>query len=680
MEEMHMSQSDKQKFCAEYKGGFCPIVEMHVPHSWCLSVCKGIWQKGDPINPIGLEIPNEPPKPQPINPVIKTLQSSMQNNLGIRQYASELLGAAKRMITEKFAMVDDNEFIERLICCTTCGGIQRCPYCGCFLIVKDKLVSEKTCPNPQTYPQLKKYPPRNFWEVCGQKTTAIIIGRNEPEEWFNKSIEGLFATATGKLEVLAVLDGYEADIIKPKALWGEIKVIINNPAKGRRKGINEAVKRATGDYIFILDAHCRMSEGWDTRLKCACEENVIAVARIKAMSDDFETELPGDYGFVYLNPDCAEKWHPTKPPIGPPLIEPMMGFTGCAWMIRKADYERLGGYDESLGEWGYDGPEWALKIQLDADGKVVLRKDVICWHIFGTNSGAKNYLPKILTVQKFKNTMVSKYHDRIGWLAAQFAPLPEWDNKSIIYGSGGPTIICCLSGLGEQSVIKTCTEHLKNIPIDKRIMFVNRQNNQSPCLRTYYEQLFTGMESIPDARYIYIAEHDVLYHDSHFAFRPPRDDTFYYDLNIIWLTRRGYIKESPGQVFSTLVANRELFIEWLKYRIKHIDSGGKIDRVEPTMGDFIVDWSRTYPQKLTGTRQRRQPSPIIKPRGPKFYVEDYRAEQPSVDIRHTGNWTGDRTGEYFEKLIPWGHYKDLWQELLGESTISMNWVTDKAAL
>ncbi|MFH1370341.1 MAG: glycosyltransferase family 2 protein [Planctomycetota bacterium] len=416
-----MFQLNKKDFCevkkTEEKTFYCPYVEKHVPPKWCRLVCVGNWKKGDSINQ----------QAKPIDEKIElSKQAEIQNDLTLRNYASEAYEALKRAIVEGFKCVDKKEFSERMICCTTCGGVQRCPYCGCLLKAKDKLASEKGCPNPETYPKLKKYPPKNYWEVCGQKTTAIIIGRNERKDWFNRTIESLFATATGKIEVLAVLDGYEKDIIKPQP---EIKVIRNNPAKGRRKGINEAVKQATGDYIFIIDAHCRMSEGWDTRLKCTCEPNTIAVATIKPMAEDFENEMPGHYGFVYLNPDCIEKWHPSKPPIGDPLIEPMMGFTGCAWMIRKADYEKLGGYDESLGEWGYDGPEWSLKIQLDVNGRVVLRKDIICWHIFGTNSKAKNYLPTVLSVGEFKNAMVSKYHDRIGWLAAQFAPVPEWQEK-----------------------------------------------------------------------------------------------------------------------------------------------------------------------------------------------------------------------------------------------------------
>ncbi|MGD0077071.1 MAG: glycosyltransferase family 2 protein [Sedimentisphaerales bacterium] len=664
----------------ELKNGYCEIVKKHVPVSWCDNVCKGNWD-GKTINPAGMVVAPMPlnderinllrarginiSRQKLINPIIPVRQQAMmQNTLGLRTLASELFGAAKRAVKEGFAIVDEKVFAERIVCCSTCGGIDRCPYCECYLGVKNKLESEKGCPNPTTYPKLKKYPPRNFWEVVGAKTSAIIIGRNENAEWFNKTITSLFGTATGKLEIIVIVDGF-ADPIKPLASWGELKVITHPIPQGRRKGINDAVKRATGDYIFIIDAHCRMSEGWDTRLKCACDENTIAVARIKSMAEDFETELPGDYGFVYISPDCQEKWHTSKMPTGGDLIEPMMGFTGCAWMIRKTDFERLGGYDESLGEYGYDGPEWSFKIQLDTDGKVVLRKDVICWHIFGTNHEHKLYDAKILPVGEFKLRMVEKYHDRIGWLAAQFMPLPEWDTKAIVYGSGGPTIVCCTSGLGEKSVIETCIEHLKNMPIDKRVIFVPRDNNKQPCHRTYYEQLLMGVSDAEDARFIYIAEHDVLYHPSHFAFMPPRDDTFYFDLNVVWLTRRGYIKESPGELLSMMVAPRELLIEWLTHRIKHIDAGGEIDRCEPTIGDFTSDWSIIYPPRESA-RQARRPQPKFEPKGPKYYIEEYRAIQPSVDIRHKGNWTGDREGIYFESLKSWGDYRAVWKEMASQ--------------
>jgi glycosyltransferase involved in cell wall biosynthesis len=613
------------KYCEEFKGGLCERSNMHVPRTWCLHRCKGQWKKGDPVN-----LPQKTEKINPVAPVPQ--QAEIQNQLGMRQYASQLLGAAKRAIKEGFACVDDKIFIERYICCTTCGGVQRCPYCGCLLKLKDRLASEKTCPNPQTYPKLEKYPPRNYWEVAEQTTTAIVTARNEKSEWLKKTVDSLFATATGKLQVFVIADGYGAD---PQPIDSRAEIMLHHPAVGRRVGINQAARQAKGEYLFIVDSHCRMSEGWDTRLKCACDKNTIAVARINAMAEDFEKELAGSYGFVYLDPAYIEKWHPGKPPIGPPLIEQMMGFTGCAWMIRKADYWANGGYDESLGQYGYDGPEWALKIQLDAPGKVVLRKDVICWHIFGTNTGAKTYIPSLLSSEEFSRRMAAKYpKEKISQLAERFGPLPGWAKKIINPAPEYVSIICCLSGISEQAVVDYCIRQLKDMPINKKLTIVERPAEQPPCHKTYYEQLLSGVNEARWAKYIFIAEQDCLYHPSHFAFRPENDRTFYFDRRVIWLTRRGFINDVPHRLLSMMVASRDILRNWLEWKVEQIGAGRPIAWAEPRGED------------MGG-----------------LAILDYKGMQPSVDIRHSKNFTGDRKGEYAQTNEFWGRFEDMWEKL-----------------
>ncbi|MHC4605034.1 MAG: hypothetical protein ACYS6W_17090, partial [Planctomycetota bacterium] len=44
-------------------------------------------------------------------------------------------------------------------------------------------------------------------------------------------------------------------------------------------------------------------------------------------------------------------------------------------------YWQLDGSDESLGEWGGIGAEWALKAWLTG-GRCLIRTDVVCYHLF----------------------------------------------------------------------------------------------------------------------------------------------------------------------------------------------------------------------------------------------------------------------------------------------------------
>jgi len=386
-----------EKTCLEFKGGYCDKVKMHVPKSWCSNVCRGKWD-GNSIQPKD-ELPYK-----------KAGKAAM-----VQHFAK----AMARAVKNGFETISEKRFIERMMCCTTCGTGTSCPYCGCNVKLKGKLESEMGCPNPETYPKLKQFPPRNYWSVCNEKTSALIIARNENPVYLQKTIDSLFDNATGDIEVLVILDGYDSEIDSRA-----IKVKFDKPI-GKRIGLNFAASQAKGQYLFFIDAHCSMSEGWDTKLKCACDEKTIAVSIIKPMDESFEY-TPGEYSFVKLNEDLEEKWWQYKAKADWRTIEKTMAFTGCGWMIRSSDYNEYGGFDERLGEWGYEGPEWSLNMWCSG-GNVALRTDVVCGHIFSTNDGNKNYAAKMVSKGVFFNLMVQRWGlDKINELYKVFdTTLPE---------------------------------------------------------------------------------------------------------------------------------------------------------------------------------------------------------------------------------------------------------------
>jgi len=106
-----------------------------------------------------------------------------------------------------------------------------------------------------------------------------------------------------------------------------------------------------------------------------------------------------------------------------------MCFTGCGWMISKKRYFELGGYDEALGKYGWDGPEWSCKTWFNG-GKVILRTDVICGHVFGTNEGGKLYVCKTIPKQQYIEYMSKKWGSMIHELVERFAPVPDWTDNS----------------------------------------------------------------------------------------------------------------------------------------------------------------------------------------------------------------------------------------------------------
>lgn len=350
---------------------------MHVPHSWCFNVCKGNWQGNVNSTP-----PAEPYK-----------------EISTFEYAINFLRTIKRVATGNFELhLNDQELTERGVCCTTCHAKNgKCPYCGCNLYAKKRI--EKGCPNKDDFLKLKKYPPRNFWQVAREKTSVIMVARNEST--IDQTIESLRENATGLIEIVVVLDGCDSTVND-----ADIVIKTESPV-GKKAGANLGAKRASGEYLFHIDAHCTMDYGWDTKLKCAADDMTIAISCIQDMDKDTWQPKGGRYTFVKLDENLNEKWAKFEPKTSD-VIEESETFTGCGWMIKTSDYWQLGGFDESLGEYGHDGPEWSIKIRA-AGGRVVLRKDVTCGHVFGTNTGGRLYRAKMATQQSFKRIMIERY-------------------------------------------------------------------------------------------------------------------------------------------------------------------------------------------------------------------------------------------------------------------------------
>lgn len=87
--------------------------------------------------------------------------------------------------------------------------------------------------------------------------SVIIPSRNEP--YFTKTIRDVLGKATGKIELLPIIDGSE-----PSELINDSRVRYLRLPKSRnlqkRHGINLGVKEAKGEYVMWADAHCMFAK------------------------------------------------------------------------------------------------------------------------------------------------------------------------------------------------------------------------------------------------------------------------------------------------------------------------------------------------------------------------------------------------------------------------------------
>ena len=140
---------------------------------------------------------------------------------------------------------------------------------------------------------------------------------------------------------------------------------------------------------------------------------------------------------------------------------------------------------------------------------------------------------------------------------------------------------------------------------------------------TYYHQILTALEASKE-KYVFFCEHDVIYHKSHFDFTPPRDDTFYYNVNVWRCHPRRNICITYDQMRSVsgICANRELAIRHYKARIAYCYEKG-FDKLPKTKNP---KWAR---------QMGFEPGKNI--RSSSFSMDEldtWKSEYPNLDIRH----------------------------------------------
>lgn len=133
-----------------------------------------------------------------------------------------------------------------------------------------------------------------------------------------------------------------------------------------------------------------------------------------------------------------------------------------------------------------------------------------------------------------------------------------------------------------------------------------------------FKQILKGLEE-SNADIIFLLEHDMIYHPSHFDFTPPDDNTFYYDRN-----RWSVCDETGRAVFyhtdvpSMLCARKELLIEHYSKCVENTERDGWTGR-----------HGYSPPKGLPGGQRRGKHA-------------TYFSEYPTLDIRRKESWARKR--------------------------------------
>lgn len=476
--------------------------------------------------------------------------------------------------------------------------------------------------------------------------SILIPARNEM--FLTKTIEDILANIEGNTEIIVILDGAWAD--PPITQHPRVTVVYHTASVGQRAATNEAAKLSTAKYLMKVDAHCSFDKGFDVKMMADMQDDWTMIPLMKNLhvfdwlcpdghrryqgpsGPCTECQKPTVRDVVWIAKDSPNStayrfdtnmhfqyWNEWKNTHSGDLTE-TMSIQGSCFMCTRKKYFELDICSEDFSSWGQQGVEVACKTWLSG-GKVMVNHKTWYAHMFRTQGGdfsfpyeqrgSKVKENREKSKDLFVNNKWPKAIHKFQWLLDKFHP-PDWESKlkGIVFYTDNQLNLRIAHAV--QRRLKTIGLPIVSVSL-KPMTFGT--NICLPLARGYlamFKQILAGLEA-STAEIVFLCEHDVLYHPTHFNFVPPRKDRFYYNENF-WKLRveDGHALHYDAKQVSGLCAYRALLIDEYKKRVAIVERDG---------------YSRS-----TG----------FEPGTHDGKAQAWKSEWPIVDIRHDHNLTKNR--------------------------------------
>lgn len=345
-------------------------------------------------------------------------------------------------------------------------------------------------------------------------------------------------------------------------------------------------------------------------------------------------------------------------------ITDVMTCIGAGWFMRRDRYWELGGMDEEHGSWGQMAVELSMKAWLSG-GRMVVNKR--CWfaHLSRTQKGfGFPYVHKKGAIEKARRHsqeiwLQNKWPKAIhtyDWIIKKFAPLPgwtkeqegSWDIEPPMSHDGPPDapvkdqkkvhmslpkytkgLVYYTDNTCDEAIMKAVLLQLDKCRNGHRMVSVSQKpmsldNNiiieDERSKLTMFNQILIGLEELT-TDVVFLIEHDVLYHPSHFTFDPPKEDIYYFNKNVWKVDAQSgkCLYYFTGKV-SQLCANREFLIEHYRKKISLVEKIGWNTRIGYEPGNRSAEHGGVD----------------------DFKREYFSSKYPNIDIRHGNNLSASR--------------------------------------
>jgi hypothetical protein len=173
-----------------------------------------------------------------------------------------------------------------------------------------------------------------------------------------------------------------------------------------------------------------------------------------------------------------------------------------------------------------------------------------------------------------------------------------------------------------------------------------------------FRQILAGVEQVT-TKYVALAEHDIVYHEEHFNWVPPKDDIFYYNVNhwlVDWNT--GMYSYARRKVLSMMVANTALTLQAARDKIKMLSAGALIRKGKAGACEFgVCDNREAFTDELNAIKNiRKDFGKDIN----QYHAVSFKTNICNLDIRHDNNFSGGKRGKYRRYELPyWGKFSEV---------------------
>jgi len=278
------------------------------------------------------------------------------------------------------------------------------------------------------------------------KVSVLIPARNE--RFLKQTVESLFKSAGGEIEVIVGLDGPEQ--IHPIPDGREnLRMLWFPKTMGMRAMTNACAAEADGQYLMKTDAHCLFAPGFDLALQADCDDNWLVVPRRKRLdAERWEVEdphrLPIDHHYLdcpMTNPGGFQ-FHGVVWPRRTSArlqieIDETMSFQGSCWFMARRHWDWLGGMSEDgYGIFCQEPQELGNKTWLGG-GQIMVNKKTWYAHLHKGKLWGRGYPQGRSELAKghewsarywIGNQWAERGRD-FEWLVEHFWPVPEWPDN-----------------------------------------------------------------------------------------------------------------------------------------------------------------------------------------------------------------------------------------------------------